>query len=87
MLSSGSQLNTLKRALAKNAMPGAVNKAYNDMAKEMFLTKTGLEALAHQASSDPEFSAELTNMAKQFKEKQGINLAADMIKMERAKEK
>jgi DNA-binding transcriptional regulator YhcF (GntR family) len=87
MLSSGSQLNTLKRALAKNAMPGAVNKAYNDMAKEMFLTKTGLEALAHQASSDPEFSAELTNMAKQFKENQGINLAADMIKMERAKEK
>lgn len=87
MLSSGSQRNALKRALAKNAMPGAVNKAYNDMAKEMFLTRSGLEALAHQASSDPEFSAELTNMAKQFKENQGINLAADMIKMERAKEK
>jgi len=84
MLSSGSQRNALKRALAKNAMPGAVNKAYNDMAKEMFLTRTGLEALAHQASSDPEFSAELTNMAKQFKEKQGINFAADMIKMERS---
>lgn len=84
MLSSGSQRIALKRALAKNAMPGAVNKAYNDMAKEMFLTRTGLEALAHQASSDPEFSAELTNMAKQFKEKQGINFAADMIKMERS---
>ena len=84
MLSSGSQRNALKRALAKNAMPGAVNKAYNDMAKEMFLTRTGLESLAHQASSDPEFSAELTNMAKQFKEKQGINFAADMIKMERS---
>jgi hypothetical protein len=84
MLSSGSQRNALKRALAKNAMPGAVNKAYNDMAKEMFLTRTGLEALAHQASSDPEFSAELTNMAKQFKEKQGIDFAADMIKMERS---
>ena len=87
MLSSGSQRNALKRALAKNAMPGAVNKAYNDMAKEMFLTRTGLESLAHQASSDPEFSAELTNMAKQFKEKQGINFAADMINMERSTEK
>jgi hypothetical protein len=87
MLSSGSQRNALKRALAKNAMPGAVNKAYNDMAKEMFLTRTGLESLAHQASSDPEFSAELTNMAKQFKEKQGINFAADMINMERSAEK
>jgi hypothetical protein len=87
MLSSGSQRIALKRALAKNAMPGAVNKAYNDMAKEMFLTRTGLESLAHQASSDPEFSAELTNMAKQFKEKQGINFAADMINMERSTEK
>ena len=85
MLSSGSQLNTLKRALAKNAMPGAVNKAYNDMAKEMFLTRSGLQELAHQASSDPEFSAELTNMAKKFKETQGqINLSSDLIKMERA---
>jgi hypothetical protein len=74
MLSSGSQRNTLKKALAKNAMPGAVNKAYNDMARDMFLTRTGLTALAHQASSDPEFSAELTNMAKQFKEKQSLNL-------------
>jgi hypothetical protein len=74
MLSSGSQRNTLKRALARNAMPGAVNKAYNDMARDMFLTRTGLTALAHQASSDPEFSAELTNMAKQFKEKESLNL-------------
>jgi len=72
MLSSGSQRNALTRALSRNAMPGAVNKAYNDMAKEMFLTRAGLTALAHQASSDPEFSAELTNAAKKFKEKEGL---------------
>jgi hypothetical protein len=74
MLSSGSQRIALKKALSKTAMPGAVNDAYNQMAKEMFLTRTGLTALAHQASSDPEFSAELTKMAKEFNEKQGLDL-------------
>jgi hypothetical protein len=74
MLSSDSQLTALKNALSKTAMPGAVNDAYNKMAREMFLTRTGLTSLAHQASSDPEFSAELTNMAKEFNEKQGLDL-------------
>ena len=74
MLSSASQRNALKKALSKTAMPGAVNDAYNKMAKEMFLTRTGLTALAHQASNDPEFSAELTNMANEFQEKEGLDL-------------
>jgi hypothetical protein len=77
MLSSGSQRIALKNALSKTAMPGAVNDAYNKMAKEMFLTRTGLTALAHQASSDPEFSAELTNMAKEFNKKQGLDLGGN----------
>lgn len=72
MLGTGSQLDFLKSALARNALPGAVNDAYNKMAKDIFLTRTGITALAHQASSDPEFSAELTNMARDFKEKQGL---------------
>ena len=74
MLSSASQRNALKKALSRTAMPGAVNDVYNKMAREMFLTRTGLTALAHQASSDPEFSAELTNMANEFQEKEGLDL-------------
>ncbi len=70
MLSSGINSNSLKTALARNAIPGKANDAYNQMAKQMFLTRTGATALAHQASSDPEFSAELINMAKQFDAKQ-----------------
>jgi hypothetical protein len=81
MLSSDSQRNALmialKNGLSKTAMPGAVNDVYNKMAKEMFLTRTGLTALAHQASSDPEFSAEITNMAKEFNEKQGLDLGGN----------
>jgi len=72
MLSSGINSNSLKTALARNAIPGKANDAYNQMAKQMFLTRTGATALAHQASSDPEFSAELINMAKQFDEKQNL---------------
>lgn len=70
MLSSGINSNSLKTALARNAIPGRANDAYNQMAKQMFLSRTGATALAHQASSDPEFSAELINMAKQFDAKQ-----------------
>lgn len=70
MLSSGVNSNMVKSALAKTAIPGRANDAYNQMAKQMFLSRTGATALAHQASSDPEFSAELINMAKQFDAKQ-----------------
>lgn len=77
MLSSGPQRNFLKKALLKTAMPGGVNDAYNKMAREMFLTRTGITALAHQASNDPEFSAELTNMANEFQEKEGLELGAE----------
>jgi len=77
MLSSDSQRNTLKRALSKTAMPGAVNDAYNKMARDAFLTRTGITALAHQASNDPEFSAELTNMVNGFKEKEGLELEGE----------
>ena len=72
MLSSGVNSNMVKSALAKTAIPGKANDAYNQMAKQMFLSRTGATALAHQASSDPEFSAELINMAKQFDEKQNL---------------
>jgi hypothetical protein len=72
MLSSGVNSNMIKSALAKTAIPGKANDAYNQMAKQMFLSRTGATALAHQASSDPEFSAELINMAKQFDEKQNL---------------
>ena len=72
MLSSGVNSNMVKSALAKTAIPGRANDAYNQMAKQMFLSRTGATALAHQASSDPEFSAELINMAKQFDEKQNL---------------
>lgn len=72
MLSSGINSNSLKTALARNAIPGKSNDAYNQMAKQMFLSRTGATALAHQASSDPEFSAELINMAKQFDQKQNL---------------
>lgn len=70
MLSSGVNSNMIKSALAKTAIPGKANDVYNQMAKQMFLSRTGATALAHQASSDPQFSAELINMAKQFDAKQ-----------------
>lgn len=74
MLSSGSKRQGLKNALSRNALPGAVNEAYNKMFKEAFLTRTGITALANQASQDPEFSAELTNMLKEFRQKQGLDV-------------
>jgi len=77
MLSAGSKKHSVRTALANNSLPGGVNEAYNQMAKEMFMTRTGVEALAHQASGDPEFSAELTNMVKDFKEKQGLDIESE----------
>lgn len=78
MLSSGSKrrgfLHSLKTSLNRNALPGGVNEAYNQMFKEAFLTRNGITALAHQAAQDPEFSAELTNMAKEFRMKEGIDM-------------
>jgi hypothetical protein len=73
MLSTGSQRHGLKTALARNALPGGVNDAYKKMFREAFLTRQGLTALGYQASQDPEFSAELTNMAREFRQKEGID--------------
>lgn len=73
MLSTGSERHGLKTALARNALPGGVNDAYNKMFREAFLTRQGLTALGYQASQDPEFSAELTNMAREFRQKEGID--------------
>jgi len=80
MLGSGTNFTNVKLMLAKNALPGNVNDFYNQMARNMFLTREGITALAHQASSDPEFSVELSNMARQFQEedrqqKQNLNPA------------
>jgi hypothetical protein len=77
MLSSGSNMKSLRLALANNSLPGGVNQAYEKMAKDMFMTRQGVEALSYQASGDPEFSAELTNMAKEFKKKQGLAMESE----------
>jgi hypothetical protein len=77
MLHSGSNMKALRSALANNSLPGGVNQAYEKMAKEMFMTRQGIEALSYQASGDPEFSAELTNMVKDFKEKQGLEIESE----------
>lgn len=74
MLSTGSERYGLQAALARNALPGEVNDAYAKMFKGAFLTRQGLTALANQASSDPEFSAELQNALKEFKQKEGLDL-------------
>ena len=81
MLGSGTNFTNVKLMLAKNSMPGDVGDFYNQMARNMFLTRQGVTALAHQASSDPKFSIELSNMAKQFQEeekrqKQNLNPAS-----------
>lgn len=77
MLSTGSERYGLKAALARNSLPGEVNDAYAKMFKGVFLTREGLTALSHQASSDPEFSAELRRAAKEFEEKEGLDLKAE----------
>jgi hypothetical protein len=74
MLSTGSERYGLKSALARNALPGEVNDAYAKMFKGAFLTRKGITALANQASSDPEFSAELQNALKEFEQKEGLDL-------------
>lgn len=74
MLSTGSERYGLKSALARNALPGEVNDAYVKMFKGAFATREGIMALANQASSDPEFSAELQNAVREFEEKEGLDL-------------
>ena len=74
MLLTGSERYGLKSALARNALPGEVNDAYLKMYKNAFLTRQGLTALANQASSDPEFSAELQRAVKEFEEKEGLEV-------------
>ena len=74
MLSTGSERYGLKSALARNALPGEVNDAYVKMFNGTFATRQGIMALANQASSDPEFSAELQNAVKEFEEKEGLDL-------------
>lgn len=74
MLLTGSERYGLKSALARNALPGEVNDAYVKMFKGAFATRQGIMALANQASSDPEFSAELQNAVRDFEEKEGLDL-------------
>jgi len=77
MLSTGSERYGLKSALARNALPGEVNDAYVKMFKGAFATRQGITALANQASSDPEFSAELQNAVREFEEKEGLDLGGN----------
>lgn len=86
MLSNERSFPMLRSALARNSLPGGVNAAYNKMAKEMFLTRTGITALAYQASSDPDFSAELVKMAKEFSKKEGLNLEQEQSLIPSVKE-
>jgi hypothetical protein len=72
MLSTGSDRYGLKRSLARNASPGDVNDAYVKMFKNAFTTRQGITALANQASSDPEFSAELQNALREFEKKEDL---------------
>jgi len=74
MLSTGSDRYGLKRSLARNASPGDVNDAYVKMFKNAFTTRQGITALANQASSDPEFSAELQNALREFDKKENLQL-------------
>jgi hypothetical protein len=77
MLTTGSERYGLKSALARNALPGEVNDAYVKMFKGAFATRQGITALANQASSDPEFSAELQNAVREFEEKEGLDLGGN----------
>lgn len=77
MLSTGSERYGLKSALTRNALPGEVNDAYVKMFKGAFATRQGIMALANQASSDPEFSAELQNAVREFEEKEGLDLGGN----------
>jgi len=74
MLSIGSDRYGLKKALARNALPGEVNDVYVKMFNQTFMTREGITALSHQASSDPEFSAELQNAMIEFDKKEGLQI-------------
>ena len=74
MLSTGSDRYGLKKALARNALPGEVNDIYVKMFNNTFMTREGIMALSHQASSDPEFSAELQNAMIEFDKKEGLQI-------------
>ena len=77
MLSTGSDRYGLRAALARSALPGEINDIYTKMFKGLFLTREGMAALSHQASGDPEFSAELKQTAREFAEKEGLDLGAE----------
>jgi hypothetical protein len=73
VLSTGTERYGLKSALARNALPGEVNDIYVKMFKRAFTTREGITALSNQASSDPEFSAELQNALIEFNKKEELN--------------
>jgi hypothetical protein len=74
LLATGSERYGLKAALAKGALPGETNDVYVKTFNRMFATREGMQALIHQASSDPEFSVELQNAVREFEEKEGLDL-------------
>ena len=74
MLATGSERYGLRSALAKGALAGDMNDVYVKTFNRMFATREGMEALIHQTSSDPEFSAELQNAVREFEEKEGLDL-------------
>jgi hypothetical protein len=78
LLGTGTNMAMLRDSLVKNALPGNTNELYKKMMKNLFMTRQGVTALAHQASSDPEFSAELVRAAREFEQKEGANANAAM---------
>jgi hypothetical protein len=77
LLATGSERYGLKAALAKGALPGETNDVYVKTFNRMFTTREGMQALIHQASSDPEFSVELRNAVREFEEKEGLDLGGN----------
>ena len=74
MLATGSERYGLRSALAKGSLSGDMNDVYVKTFNRMFAAREGMEALIHQTSSDPEFSAELERAVKEFEEKEGLDL-------------
>jgi hypothetical protein len=74
MLATGSERYGLRSALAKGSLSGDINDVYVKTFNRMFAAREGMEALIHQTSSDPEFSAELERAVKEFEEKEGLDL-------------
>jgi len=65
-----SSSNSVRNALARNALPGDVNDAFLKMYQSAFTTRQGLMGLARLTADDEELSYELEQAAREFEEKE-----------------